>query len=150
MNSENTGDSYNLRSMAENIDINYKSTVSWYGDYTSAYNSSILQNMDVASAHHAARQLADKGRLQPGSEDFEQQLKNLQQVNNWDIGAALKAKANLVHSETTLDLGKLIKSTYNLQAGADFRDYIIVPALVFYRYRKRNLVNLRCTALFCK
>lgn len=126
VNSENTGDSYNLRSMAENIDAGFKSTATWYADYTRAYNDASLSN-EAAAAHHIARQSADDGRLQPGTESFDKQLKRLQQINNWDIGAALKVKAHLVHAEATTDVGKLLKTKYNLQAGADFRDYIIVP-----------------------
>ena len=53
--SENTGDSYNLRSMAENIDYNFKNTNTWYNDYTNAFNTSITQNRDVVAAHRAAR-----------------------------------------------------------------------------------------------
>ena len=34
MNSENTGNSYNLRSMAENIDRNFKPDNTWYANYT--------------------------------------------------------------------------------------------------------------------
>jgi hypothetical protein len=61
------------------------------------------------------------------TETFNQKLNELEQVNNWDYGAALKVKANLVHAEGTLDLGKLLHTKYNLQAGGDFRNYIIVP-----------------------
>ncbi|MBD0375372.1 MAG: TonB-dependent receptor [Flavisolibacter sp.] len=127
VNSENTGDSYNLRSMAENIDVGFKNTTQWYADYTTAYNNAFVQINNVATAHHLARASADNGRLQPGTEGFNEQLKRLQQINNWDVGAALKVKAHLVHTEATIDIGKLLKTKYNLQAGADFRDYIIVP-----------------------
>lgn len=127
INRENTGDSYNLHSVAENIDLSFKSSNQWYTDYTNAFNNAVSANNDIASAHHIARQSADNGRLQPGTNAFDAKLKELQQINNWDIGAALKVKANLVHTEGTIDLGKLLKSKYILQAGADFRDYIIVP-----------------------
>jgi len=125
--SENTGHSYNLRSMAENLDIAFKSNDQWYKDYTSAYNNAITQHNDVATAHHIARDAADNGRLQPGTDAFNQKLKQLQEINNWDIGAALKVKAHLVHTEASINLGKLLHTNYSLQAGADFRDYIIVP-----------------------
>jgi len=127
INTENTGDSYNLRSMAENIDISFKSNNQWYADYTNAFNDAVAGNNVVATAHHIARQSADNGRPQPGTEAFDQKLKELEQVNNWDYGAALKVKANLVHAEGTVDLGKLLHTRYNLQAGGDFRNYIIVP-----------------------
>ena len=127
INTENTGDSYNLRSMAENIDLSFKSNTQWYTDYTNAFNNAVASNNDVAMAHHIARQSADNGRLQPGTDVFNQKLKQLQQINNWDYGAALHVKANLLHTEGTLDLGKLMHTKYNLQVGGDFRDYIIVP-----------------------
>jgi iron complex outermembrane receptor protein len=125
--SENTGHSYNLRSMAENMDVSFKDNNKWFADYTNAFNTAISSNESVAAAHHTARDVADNGRLQPGTDAFKDKLKQLQEVNNWDIGAALKVKAHLVHTEAAFDLGKLLHTNYNLQVGADFRDYIIVP-----------------------
>lgn len=127
INSENTGHSYNLRSMAENMDVNFKDNNKWFQDYTNSFNKTIAANADVAAAHRMARDDADFGRYQPGSNEFKEKLKQLQEINNWDIGAALKVKAHLVHTEASLDLGKLFHTNYNLHIGADFRDYIIVP-----------------------
>jgi outer membrane receptor protein involved in Fe transport len=127
INSENTGHSYNLRSMAENMDVSFKDNNKWFQDYTNAFNSAMATNTDVAVAHHTARDAADNGRLQPGTDAFKNKLKQLQEINNWDIGAALKVKAHLLHTEASFDLGKLLHTNYNLQIGADFRDYIIVP-----------------------
>jgi iron complex outermembrane receptor protein len=127
INSENTGHSYNLRSMAENMDVNFKDNNNWYQDYTNAYNNAIASNANVAAAHQKAREAADYMRWLPGTGAFNDKLKELQEINNWDIGAALKVKAHLVHTEIALDLGKLLHTNYNLQVGVDFRDYIIVP-----------------------
>jgi outer membrane receptor protein involved in Fe transport len=127
VNSENTGHSYNLRSMAENMDVSFKDNNKWYQDYTNSFNKTIAGNSDVAAAHHKARSDADEGRLQSGTNEFNEKLKELQEINNWDIGAALKVKAHLVHTEASLDLGKLLRTNYSLHIGADFRDYIIVP-----------------------
>ena len=38
---ENTGQSYNLRSMAENLDRSYKPDAAWNQDYTAAWNAAI-------------------------------------------------------------------------------------------------------------
>jgi len=127
VNSENTGHSYNLRSMAENMDVNFKDNNKWFQDYTNSFNKTIASNSDVAAAHRKARSDADEGRLQPGTNEFKEKLKQLQEINNWDIGAALKVKAHLVHTEASLDLGKLLRTNYGLHIGADLRDYIIVP-----------------------
>ena len=39
MTTENTGDSYNIRSMAENIDRSFKSDNIWFTDFTNEYNA---------------------------------------------------------------------------------------------------------------
>ncbi|MEO6722121.1 MAG: TonB-dependent receptor [Ferruginibacter sp.] len=127
INTENTGNSYNLRSMAENIDISFKSTNQWYTDYGNAFNNSVASGSDVSTAHHSARNTADNGRLQPGTGAYDRKLKQLQEINNWDYGAALHVKANMVHADGTLDLGKLLHTRYNLQMGGDVRNYIIIP-----------------------
>jgi outer membrane receptor protein involved in Fe transport len=127
INTENTGDSYNLRSMAENIDIAFKGNTQWYSDYSTAFNNAVAANSSVAVAHHLARAAADNGRLQPGTDAFNQKLKVLQEINNWDIGAALHVKANLLHTEGSINVGRLLHSRYTIQVGGDFRDYIIVP-----------------------
>ncbi|WP_205514093.1 TonB-dependent receptor [Longitalea arenae] len=127
LNSENTGHSYNLRSMAENLDLNFKDNNTWYQQYTNAYNNAIASDPGVAAAHQKARAAADQGRWQPGTGAFNDKLKELQEINNWDIGAALQVKAHLLHTEATLDLGKLLHRNFDLHLGADFRDYIIVP-----------------------
>jgi outer membrane receptor protein involved in Fe transport len=127
LTTENTGNSYNLRSMAENIDAGFKNTNEWYADYTTAFNNATASNNSLAAAHHLARAAADNNRLLPGTDAFEKKLQQLQQVNDWNIGAALKVKANLLHTEGSYDLGKLLQLKYKLQVGADFRDYIIVP-----------------------
>jgi len=133
LNNENTGNSYNLRSMAENIDRNYKPDNLWYADYTTAFNNAYQSGSSVAQAHHLARTAADAGRYQPGTNDFTNTLNKLQQINNWDSGAALKVKASFIHAEGQINLTEQwlhgLKKTAGLEilAGADHRTYLIVP-----------------------
>jgi len=142
INKENTGNSYNLRSMAENMDISFKSNTQWSTDYTNSFNNAVAASNDVAAAHHIARQWADNGRRQPGTDAFNEKLKQLQQINNWDYGAALHVKANMAHIDGTIDLGKLLNTKYNLQVGGDFRDYIIVPDGNYFINQKDSGHNL--------
>jgi len=133
LNAENTGNSYNLRSMAENIDRNYKPDNAWYADYTTAFNAAYQSGSAVAQAHHLARAAADAGRSQPGTPGFTNVLDKLQQINNWDSGAALKVKADFIHAEAQVNLteqwlkGLKEKAGIEILAGADHRTYIIVP-----------------------
>ncbi len=124
---ENTGNSYNLRSAAENIDRNYKPDNIWYSDFTKAFNAALKTNAGVAESLKTARQTADAGRPQPGTDLFQHKLDSLSQINNWDIGAALRVKAHLLHTEGIFDLGKFLNTKTNIQVGADFREYIIIP-----------------------
>ncbi|RYY09036.1 MAG: TonB-dependent receptor, partial [Cytophagaceae bacterium] len=80
LTSENTGRSYNLRSMAENIDRSYKPDAAWNADYTTAWNAATSGGASVAAAHAAARTAADAGRLQPGTDAFNQREAQLQDV----------------------------------------------------------------------
>jgi len=132
-NNENTGKSYNLRSMAENIDRSYKPDNAWYSDYTKAFNNATLNGSSVATAHVQARASADAGRYQPGTNEFNTTLNKLQNVNNWDSGAALRVRASFIQAEAQINLteewlAKLKKTTgLEMMIGVDHRTYIIVP-----------------------
>jgi len=69
-NAENTGNSYNLRSMAENIDRNFKSDAVWYADFTKAFNSASALGASVSDALKQARITSDAGRYQPGTSAY--------------------------------------------------------------------------------
>jgi len=131
---ENTGQSYNLRSMGENIDRSFKPDATWNADYTSAWNAATASGASVAAAHAAARAAADAGRLQPGTDAYNQRLAQLQNVNNWDAGAALRVRADLAHAEAQVNLAEALRrggtslpAGLDLLAGADHRTYIVVP-----------------------
>jgi outer membrane receptor protein involved in Fe transport len=131
LTTENTGKSYNLRSAAENIDKAFKTDDAWFKDYTTAFKNAVTANASVAEAHHLARASADLGRFQPNTAAFKAKLTELSDINNWDIGAALRVKALLSHTEGVVYLDKFLKknvdNNFTLQAGFDYRAYIIVP-----------------------
>ena len=131
---ENTGQSYNLRSAAENIDRGFKPDATWNRDYTTAWNAATHAGQPIAQAHATARAAADTGRPQPGTPTFQQSLSKVQSINNWDIGAALRVRANLLHAEGQVNLAEALRraghrlpATLDLLAGADHRTYIVVP-----------------------
>ena len=133
VNSENTGRSYNLRSMAENMDRSYKSDNDWYADFTQGFNKATAGGATAADALRQARAAADAGRYLPGTDRFNAQLHKLQDINNWDVGAALRVKADFLHGEAQVNLTEKYlnawKDTYGLDIllGVDHRTYIIVP-----------------------
>ena len=130
---ENTGKSYNLRSMAENIDRNFKPDNLWYQDYAGKYTSAMTGGEGAAVAHHLARQTADAGRPQPGTSEFQKLIAQLGDINNWDYGAALRVQSSLFHIEGQIDLTEqwlrsfFEKTRVKLLTGFDHRTYIVVP-----------------------
>ena len=78
--SENSGDAYDTRFAAINVNRAWKSDVQWFTDYASTYIPAYLGGIQQAGltpeqastqAHVAARQAADTGRLLPGTPAFE-------------------------------------------------------------------------------
>lgn len=133
LNMENTGDSYNARSMAENIDKSFKSDDQWFSEYSGNFRNEVQGGVSIAEAHRLARQTADTGRPEPNTERFnilENQLKN---INNWDYGAALRVRSRMFHAEAQYNLTEgLLKSLRSkiktdLLVGMDHRAYIIIP-----------------------
>lgn len=129
---ENTGDSYNMRSLAENMDRAYKSDDKWFADYSAAYKNAVAGGASVANAHRMARTKTDQGRFLPGTDAYEEKKKELIDINNWDIGAALRVKSTLVHGEGLINWDKAFVSFFEkidakLLSGVDYRNYIIVP-----------------------
>lgn len=133
INTENTGESYNIRSMGENIDRSFKTDDDWFSQYSSAFNAGTTAGQDAGQAHMTARAMADQGRPQPGTEPFNATLAKLQGINNWDSGAALRVKASMVHGEIQADLtnhwlaGFRKASGIDILVGMDHRSYIINP-----------------------
>ena len=133
LNMENTGDSYNARSMSENIDKNFKSDDQWFNEYSSNYKNAVLTGSKVAEAHQVARTQADAGRPQPGTVGFQNLIDQLRDINDWNYGAALRVKSRMFHIEGQINLTeKLLQSVrtktgLEILMGFDHRTYIIIP-----------------------
>ncbi|PSL06399.1 iron complex outermembrane receptor protein [Cecembia rubra] len=127
---ENTGDSYNIRSMAENIDRSFKTDNQWFSDFSRHYLEASGIGMGVTDAMNLARSLADQGRILPNTPEMAAKIEELRSINNWDIGAALRVQARLFHAEYQQDISSwLLPRNFDFQVmyGLDYRTYIIVP-----------------------
>ncbi|WP_420155094.1 TonB-dependent receptor plug domain-containing protein [Siphonobacter sp.] len=130
---ENTGDSYNIRSMAENMDRSFKSDDRWFSDFSSQFTAATQAGQSVVQALQQARNQADQGRIQPGTPAFDAEVSRLRTINNWDRGAALRVKSWLYHGEAQVEVSRLLgpafqeKTKLHLLAGGDFRQYVVFP-----------------------
>ena len=130
---ENTGNSYNIRSMAENIDRSFKSDNKWFSDFSTQFNANTKAGMSVIEALQTARNEADEGRPQPHTVEFDALSKKLEGINNWDIGAAFRVQSWLYHAEAQADITqewlKRLREKWGLSilVGIDFRTYEVFP-----------------------
>ena len=126
---ENTGDdgSFNIRPLAENIDLAFKKPAQWYSDYTKGFNNSYTAGNSVEQSLADARTYADNGRFQPGTKLFDSVRNKIIHTNNWDtVGAQLLLKSAFVHLEGQYDWSKKIKA-FQLLTGFNYRKYLITP-----------------------
>jgi iron complex outermembrane receptor protein len=147
---ENTGDSYNVKPLADNMDLysggatDTKTATSWGTKFKNALNAyatangGSLTSQNLAGATQYARQQADASRVQPGTPEFEALKNTIIKINNWDIksssipdapvtgGAALVQKSRLYHTEAQWDLSNKIK-ILDLLIGCDARLYEVIP-----------------------
>ena len=149
VNIENTGNSYNLKPLADNMDLysggatDTKTASSWGTKFKSALNSYGIQNggltsQNLAEATQYARAQADAGRVEPGTAAFDQLKNTIININNWDIkssaipnapvtgGAALWQHSNSYSLNGQWDLSKKVK-IFDLLLGADGIVYQVIP-----------------------
>lgn len=147
---ENTGDSYNVKPLADNLDLysggttDVNTPTSWGTKYKNALlayaaaNGNVLNSANLAAANQYARLQADASRVKPGTPEFEALKNTIIKINNWDIksgtipdapltgGAALVQKSRLYHTEAQWDLSKKVK-VFDLLIGGDARIYQVIP-----------------------
>lgn len=146
---ENTGNSYNVKPLADNLDLysggatDTKTSTSWGTKYKNALNAygaanGGLTSANLAAATQYARQQADAGRAVPGTPYYDSLVNVIRHINNWDIqsksipnapatgGAALIQKSRLYHTEAQWDLSDKVK-IFDLLIGGDARVYQVIP-----------------------
>jgi outer membrane cobalamin receptor len=150
VSTENTGDSYNVKPLADNLDLysggatDTKTPTSWGSKFKNALNAyaaangGSLTSTNLAAATQYARQQADASRAQPGTPEFEALRNTIIKINNWDIksssipdapvtgGAALVQKSRMYHTEAQWDLSEKVKA-FDLLIGGDARVYQVIP-----------------------
>ena len=135
---ENSGNSYAMKPLADNLELSFKTNKKWASDYTTALNNALTGGDDIVAASNAARAAADYGRFTPGTAAFDEQVAKIKSVNDWDIyptssnplnttgGAAFATSSRFYQAEGTWNLHKYI-SFANVLVGADYRLYDLIP-----------------------
>ena len=138
ISSENTGDSYNLKPLADNLQLSHLSNSAWGTKFKTALQTELNNGTELSAAMKAARIVADQGRVEPGTIAFENLKNKIIHINNWDHlnagiagapstgGAWLTQKSSVYHTDAQWDLSEKIKGI-NLLIGADARIYEVIP-----------------------
>lgn len=132
--SENSGDAYDTRFAAINVNRSWKSDQAWFGDYFGTYIPTYLGGIQqggltpeqaAEQAHIAGRQAADQGRLIPGTPEFESAFNQV--TNNGDLttGAKFIDKTKFRHINGNYNFAHLIDNWADLQVGGSFREYVL-------------------------
>ncbi|MDF0715077.1 TonB-dependent receptor [Muricauda sp. 334s03] len=130
--SENSGDAYDTRFAAINVNRAWKSDRQWFTDYASAYiptylggiqGAGLTPDQASAQAHIAGRQAADQGRLIPGTNAFQNTFNKV--INDGDLttGAKFIDKTKFRHVNGNYNIAHLIDDWADIQIGGSFREY---------------------------
>jgi iron complex outermembrane receptor protein len=134
---ENTGDSYNLKPLSDNLDLSHLSNNAWRDKFKASLQTEINAGTDLAEAMRRARVAADAGRAEPGTPEFNELKKTIITNNNWDHissvpwgtetgGAWLRQMSRMYHTDAQWDLSRKVKIV-DLLVGADLRVYEVIP-----------------------
>lgn len=134
---ENTGHSYNLNPLAYSLDLSHASNAAWGSLFKNELQAQLANNVDLAMAMKTARSVADRGRAEPGTPEFEALKTTIVNSNNWDVksatlpngapngGAAVWQYSNTYHADFQYHFSQI--KWANLLAGADYRLYEVIP-----------------------
>lgn len=132
--SENSGDAYDTRFAAININRAWKSDTQWFTEYAQTYIPTYLGGIQMGGltpeqssvqAHAAARQAADTGRLIPGTPGFQSAFNSVTSNGDLTTGAKFIDYTKFRHINGNYNLAHLIDDWADLQIGGSFREYLL-------------------------
>ena len=128
--SENSGDSYDTRFAAINVNRRWKGDTQWFTEYAQTYIGARLgvgtgNPLDDATAHALARQAADTGRFVPGTPQFQNAFNAV--INDGDLttGAKFIDNTQLRHVDANYNFSHLTSDFADIQIGGSFREYVL-------------------------
>jgi len=119
---DKAGDSYDMVFTGININRSWKDDQTWFGQYVGAFVQGSLAGLLPEQAHILARQTADTGRFEPGSEEFIKAFNR--SINDPDLATGSKFQDNsqVYHADGNYNLSHLLDFA-EIQVGGSFRNY---------------------------
>ncbi|PKH66891.1 hypothetical protein CXF59_13320 [Flavobacterium sp. ALD4] len=120
--SEDGGNSYDMLFTGININRVWKDDKTWFGQYAATYAGATLNGSTPENAHIAARNVADTGRLIPGTPGFQSAFNKVTNEASVLSGSKLVDNSRIYHSDANYNFHDLIKFA-EIQVGGSFRQY---------------------------
>ncbi|MCI4442351.1 MAG: TonB-dependent receptor [Lentimicrobium sp.] len=120
--SEDGGSSYDMQFTGINVNRAWKSDNTWFGQYAGAFIGATLAGQTPDNAHIIARNVAETGRLIPGSPEFQNAFNQV--ISNPDVlsGSKLVDNSRIYHSDANYNFKDIIKFG-EIQVGGSYRQY---------------------------
>ena len=122
MTGEDGGNSYDMRFAAINTNRAWKPDSTWFGQYAGTYVQSTLAGATPSQAHAAARNIADAGRLIPGTPAFQNAFNGVIAESDVRTGAKLVDNSKIYHSDVNYNFRDVVKFA-EIQVGGSYRRY---------------------------
>jgi hypothetical protein len=126
--SENSGNAYDTRFAAINVNRRWKSDNQWGADYLNTYigaklgvGTGIPATDEQAEA--AARAAADTGRFEPGTPEFQRAFNAVIADGDLTTGAKFIDQTKFRHINGNYNLAHLINDWADIQVGGSWREY---------------------------
>lgn len=125
---ENSGNAYDTRFAAINVNRSWKGDLAWFGDYAATFIGARLGvgtgvQATEEQAHAAARAAADTGRLIPGTPQFQSAFNRVVSDGNLTTGAKFIDNTKFRHVNGNYNLAHLIDDWADIQIGGSYRQY---------------------------
>ncbi|MGB5508189.1 TonB-dependent receptor [Robiginitalea sp.] len=126
--SENSGNSYDTRFAAINVNRRWKGDTQWFTDYAQTFIGARLGvgtgvQLPEEQAHALARQAADQGRLVPGTPQFQSTLDAVTADGDFNTGAKFIDKTKFRHVDANYNFSHLTSDFADIMIGGSFREY---------------------------
>jgi len=130
---ENSGDSYTATTAAVAVNSSWKSNLNWFQQYSGTYGAARLgllptafgTQLPDATAHGAARSVAETGRLLPGTPGFQAAFNTAIGTPISKGGAKFADKSDMYHVEGQLNLTSYLNNVVEVLVGSHWRQYVL-------------------------
>lgn len=105
-----------------NVNRAWKPDATWFGQYAGAFVQASLAGQTPENAHIAARNVADAGRLIPGTAAFKSAFNKVIADANVLTGSRLQDQSKLYHADANYNFKDIVKFV-EIQVGGSAREY---------------------------